>query len=189
MRELFDKTLCEKYPKIFAQRRGKVTETAMCWGFEHGDGWYNIIDSLCSNIQRHIDRSHEERELAIRFNTMKSDALADNWLRFDEWYKTISPEHRESYQKRVLEAPFQEIKDVVPQVEAVQVKEKFGTLRFYYQGGDDAIRAMVNMAESMSARTCEKCGAPGKVRQGGWIHTYCDQHEDEYQKSRGEDLE
>ena len=47
---------------------------------------------------------------------------------------------------------------------ADQVKEKFGTLRFYYTGGDDRIDGMVRMAESMSAVTCETCGAPGKLR-------------------------
>ena len=57
-----------------------------------------------------------------------------------------------------------------------QVKEKFGTLRFYYTGGDDEISGMVRMAESMSGVVCEECGAPGKRRGGGWIYTACDAH-------------
>jgi hypothetical protein len=57
-----------------------------------------------------------------------------------------------------------------------QVKEKFGTLRFYYSGGDDSIDGMVRMAESMSAVTCEECGIPGRIRHGGWISTLCDEH-------------
>jgi hypothetical protein len=67
-----------------------------------------------------------------------------------------------------------------------QVKEKFGTLRFYYSGGDDYISGMVSLAESMTAVTCEGCGNPGKSRGGGWIHTYCDPCEEarnqEYKK-------
>ena len=63
--------------------------------------------------------------------------------------------------------------EVVPQVTLDQVKEKFGTLRFYYTGGDDVIDGMVTMAESMSGVTCEECGSPGKRGGGGWITTLC----------------
>jgi hypothetical protein len=54
-----------------------------------------------------------------------------------------------------------------------QVKEKFGTLRFYYTGGDDYIRGMVSLAESLTGVTCESCGNVGERRGGGWVHTYC----------------
>lgn len=63
-----------------------------------------------------------------------------------------------------------------------QIKEKFGGLRFYYDGGDDMVDGMVRMAESWAARACEECGAPGKIRHGGWIRTLCDQHEAERQE-------
>lgn len=64
--------------------------------------------------------------------------------------------------------------DTCPQVVAVQVKEKFGTLRFYYEGGDEYIQGITSMAEAMSGVTCEACGVPGTARHGGWIHVYCD---------------
>jgi hypothetical protein len=63
----------------------------------------------------------------------------------------------------------------------VQVKEKFGGLRFYYNGGDDYIRGLASMAESMSTSTCEECGAPGKQRGRSWIYTACDAHAKEDQ--------
>lgn len=47
-----DKALVEKYPEIFRDRRGNMMETAMCWGFEHGDGWYDILDRLCAELMR-----------------------------------------------------------------------------------------------------------------------------------------
>jgi hypothetical protein len=65
---------------------------------------------------------------------------------------------------------------VVAQVTLDQVKEKFGTLRFYYSGGDDEISGMVAMAESMSGVTCEECGSPGKQVGGGWVTTLCEEH-------------
>lgn len=140
MREELDEKLCANYPKIFKDRNAPMAETAMCWGFECGDGWYNIINQLCANIQHYTDWNNEN--------------------------------HAKGYKQ------YKE----VPQVVAVQVKEKFGTLRFYYDGGDDTISGMVRMAESMSAVTCEECGSLGHQRSGGWIRTLCDKHEEAYQE-------
>ena len=67
------------------------------------------------------------------------------------------------------------------QVVVEQVKEKFGTLRFYYQGGDDFIAGAVWLAENMTDHLCEVCGGIGKTRKGGWVRTLCDQHEAERQ--------
>jgi hypothetical protein len=72
--------------------------------------------------------------------------------------------------------------EVVPQVVVEQIKEKFGGLRFYYQGGDEQIHGMVRMAEAWAANCCEDCCAPGKRRSGGWIRTLCDLHEAEHQE-------
>ena len=141
MRDDLDRQLCEKYPLIFADRNKSMMETCMCWGFEHGDGWYQIIDSLCANIQSHIDWQNEN---------------------FAKGYP--------HYEKPV------------PQVVAQQVKEKFGTLRFYYNGGDDVIDGMVRMAESWSAVACEECGAPGTQNSQGWIKTLCETHRQERDK-------
>jgi hypothetical protein len=150
MKQDLDEALCAKYPKIFVNRHGDVKETLMCWGFECSDGWYNIINQLCANIQHHIDWSIKNNSWDI------------------EWNKEHPDEQRE-------------VREVVSQVVAVQIKEKFGTLRFYYDGGDAEIRGMTRMAESMSSVTCEECGNPGKTRGGGWVRTLCDHHEQAYQ--------
>jgi hypothetical protein len=70
-------------------------------------------------------------------------------------------------------------KPQVKQVIVAQMKEKFGTLRFYYDGGDEYIRGLVSMAESLSEITCEECGKPGELRQGGWLKTLCDEHHEQ----------
>ena len=66
----------------------------------------------------------------------------------------------------------------VPQVVVEQIKEKLGTLRFYYQGGDDYVSGLVSMAEAITEVTCEECGSTGALRHGGWIKTLCDEHEE-----------
>jgi hypothetical protein len=62
---------------------------------------------------------------------------------------------------------------------AEQVKEKFGTLRFYISGAHEliheAVYERINQAEIESSRTCEHCGEPGKLDNSfGWIKTYCE---------------
>jgi len=137
MRQELDKLLCEKYPKMMVNRNLPMTETCMCWGFDCGDGWFNILNQLMGNIQHHIDWKNRNGE-------------------------------------------------VVQQVTLDQVKEKFGTLRFYYTGGDEYIHGMVAMAEAMSGVTCEGCGNPGERKGGGWIHTYCEPCETKREKERAE---
>ena len=55
-----------------------------------------------------------------------------------------------------------------------QVKEKWGTLRLYYSGGDEFVMGVISMAEAMSAVTCERCGSPGKTNDSGWLSTLCE---------------
>ena len=127
MKQELQEELFEKYPKIFRQKDLSMQETAMCWGIETGDGWFNIVDMLCCQIQWHIEHN----------------------LKKDEAGEDI-------------------------QVEATQIKEKFGTLRFYYHGGNEFIRGLVSMAEGISGRICEDCGAPGTQNSKGWIRTQCE---------------
>jgi hypothetical protein len=62
------------------------------------------------------------------------------------------------------------------QFEILQVKEKFGGLRIYVNDADDNICLFIETAQLASSRTCEVCGQPGTMREGGWIRTLCDQH-------------
>lgn len=53
-REL-DELLCQRYPRIFRDRHAPMTDTGMCWGLACNDGWYALIDTLCAEIQQHVD--------------------------------------------------------------------------------------------------------------------------------------
>ena len=57
---------------------------------------------------------------------------------------------------------------------AVQVKEKYGGLRFYVESGSDAVYDLIDAAEHESLKTCETCGEPGELRGVGWVSTRCD---------------
>lgn len=60
-------------------------------------------------------------------------------------------------------------------LQATQVKEKFGGLRFYTTPRDDEIHGMIELAESMSYHICEKCGSTEGVSstEKGWVRTRC----------------
>jgi hypothetical protein len=177
MRQELDKLLCEKYPKMMVNRNKPMQETCMCWGFECGDGWFNILNQLMGNIQHHIDWKDKQREYARTYNEMATQAKAGNFDLFEESMKdTVSLEYKEKRLAEIVAGDFRQVPDAIPQVTLDQVKEKFGTLRFYYTGGDEYIRGMVTMAEAMSGTTCEECGNPGQLRGRGWIYTACDAH-------------
>lgn len=148
MNKTLDETLVTRYPLIFSNRYKSPSETLMCFGFECGDGWFEIIDILCRQIQHHIDFNLKRRELFSKSAHQGSDIVIPN----------------------------------IEQVVAVQVKEKFGTLRFYYDGGDDYILGAVSMAEAMSTSICETCGKPGKLYTNEWWYVACDDHVKEKDK-------
>lgn len=74
----------------------------------------------------------------------------------------------------VLLQAYLDLHPEVTQVEACQVKEKFGGLRFYTDGGDYLTDKMVEGAEACSYQVCEVCGSISGVHQTeGWIKTLC----------------
>jgi len=73
MREELDKQLVEKYPLLYRDRHAPMTETAMCWGFCCGEGWYNIIDTLsallCSEYNQAKER-YQKKDMKVSKNIM-----------------------------------------------------------------------------------------------------------------------
>ena len=84
MKQELDTLLCEKYPKMMVNRNKDMKETCMCWGFECGDGWFNILNQLMDNIQHHIDWKEKQRKWAIDYNEMAAQPKAGNFDLFEE---------------------------------------------------------------------------------------------------------
>jgi hypothetical protein len=61
---------------------------------------------------------------------------------------------------------------VIPEI--IQIKEKFGMLRFYVHGTNPAMRDLIAEAEARSKFVCESCGLLGELRNDGWLHVACD---------------
>jgi hypothetical protein len=135
MNKILDNYLCEAYPRIFVERSKSPRESCMGRGFECGNGWFPIINSLCYQIQNHIDNHNK---------------------------------YVKKYDKKGTP---------IPQFVALQVKEKFGALRIYSQGGDAFCEGVIAFAESISTHFCEICGKGGILFTGrteGWITTLCE---------------
>lgn len=176
MRKELDEALCVKYPLIFKDRNADMRTTAMCWGLECGDGWYNIIDVLCGLL------TSDYRQAQSRYDSIKDKVDQPQW----EGSKKIIT------QEQIDEAKTKLDEEAAKVPVAVQVKEKFGGLRFYVQAATDKHYQYISFAESMSYRTCEECGSPGKTYTDGWHMTLCDIHaamngkEEEYQYEENE---
>lgn len=108
--------LLTDFPNLYQQYQLPMTMTCMCWGFDCGDGWFDLIYRLSKAIT-------------------EQDANA----------------------------------------EATQVKEKFGTLRFYTGGISEAVWKLINDAEDESGTICEVCGTKENVsiNESGWLSTLC----------------
>lgn len=76
-----------------------------------------------------------------------------------------------------------------PQVEATQVKEKFGTLRFYTNGISDWQEGVISFAEWMSGTICDVCGKAGTLNRNGWIACRCPEHKESYELEESESAE
>jgi hypothetical protein len=120
-----EEEILNKYPLLYKDKSLSPRESLMCFGFECGPGWYDILDRLSAKLEKEIEKF-----------------LQDN-----------------------------------PQAEyaprAVQVKEKYGSLRFYMHGSTEAMENFITEAEEESERTCENCGKEGKANDGGWIRVLC----------------
>lgn len=155
MRDDLDKKLCAEFPSIFRDRNGDAKDTCMCWGFP-GDGWYDLIRNICLFIDNAIANA-------------KSQAI----------YK-YKNKHGINYIDDLSPEVLKELKVDEMAVVAEQVKEKFGTLRFYCSGKNlpedtwAEISGAVSMAEMMSAEICDSCGNRGQMRGPGWLSVKCD---------------
>jgi hypothetical protein len=144
-REAFESMMLRKFPLIFRDLRGPMSETCMAWGVDISSGWYDLFHDLCVDIDKELDN-----------------------------------------------LPYR----ISKRFKALQIKEKFGGLRFYtsnfYYSGDSEdvkkiqkkVDKLIADAENLTYETCETCGEPGRLRKKGWWVTLCDTHQQERERAR-----
>jgi hypothetical protein len=168
MKAELDEKLCKLAPHLFADRRASMHSTCMCWGFEVGDGWYGLLEEAALKLEPLCKAEH------------------DKYVHLEKsWYRYIRTVLYKSVKIEVLFKVLYWIAHrLLPNLDnpfywygggprASQVKEKFGTLRFYLTHGTDEMYAIIGEAQQKSAKTCETCGKPGRIRGRGWYYTRC----------------
>jgi len=138
---------------------GEPLMLAMQWGFECGDGWFDLIHRLSVDIAEHAQTyglhpyasQVKEKFGSLRFH-----------MQFREKVATVIQEC-----------------GIDPQT------GRWANGEVEYLPGVKEIRALLRHAEEASASICEGCGAPGSLITDGWHHVHCAQCEAEYRRKRG----
>lgn len=103
--------------------------------------------------------------------------IPKGWHTTVQWLCSCIQWHCDNLQRR------HKVEDDRFQVVCVQVKEKFGGLRFYTDGNDAYVDGLISMADTVCAHTCIDCGTTHNVimRNTGWISPLCDKCNDAYE--------
>jgi len=89
MTKELEEQLYKKYPNLFIQRRWSIQESAMGWGFQCDDGWYELIDVLCSKLSSNVEATTvKEKFGGLRFYINNGT---------DKDYELIFQAQRDSY--------------------------------------------------------------------------------------------
>lgn len=125
MKAELQKQIVDKCPKLFSYRpEPGAPFLSIVFGMECGDGWFKILDNLCTKLEECINRLPEEAQEYCC---------------------------------------------------ASQVKEKYGSLRFYMCSSTDEMEDLISEAEKESTKTCEYCGKPGTIDYDQtWLSCLCE---------------
>jgi hypothetical protein len=164
--------LVKKYPELFGVEEDSQEPFAH-FGFECGIGWYDIIDKACqiiySEYKHHLYmQKMYKRDLDDIEKTIQKRQSWDK-DKTREWIIAHTEASYSSYSKMA-----EEEKERLPKT--AQIKEKFGTLRWYINNADKTSQKIIDFAELMSENTCEVCGEYGKTYTTGWHKTFCLKH-------------
>jgi hypothetical protein len=151
--------LWEKYPIIFSGRHLTLQQSLIPFGFECGDGWYNLIDELCENVMTLIG----DKDITVTAAQVKEKF---GGLRF--YYDIRSPDTF--------------IGNIGYRISRFMFKLKWGQMYWkiqdfrkkFYKTLEEKIRDAIHDGEDKSYDTCEICGEPGETRGRGWVSTQCD---------------
>lgn len=182
----FEQELMHKYPDLWPRDAdGNVRESDCGAGVPVG--WEALVDNLCGAIDRHVKHHVNYVERNHRWFAMKMTAykkcvvpistLVHSLLQPSEAQMSIHVGARTYNTTLQAKAnaffrhfqPYHKFnKYSVEKITVAQIKQKFGSLRFYYDGnGDDTIRGMVQLAEYISSHTCEITGNAGSIHKSG----------------------
>jgi hypothetical protein len=193
----FNEYLVERYPTLFPKDEQGNPIQPSC-GIWCPVGWENLVDDLCKALTSYccMQQVYTEKYKPIRI--VKEWFYKKIFTKvFNPIYNKFNPYKKQIFSTAAQRAKFQEeskfkmgiwnclnkIRKIfypyykwdispVPPVTIDQIKEKFGQLRFYYDGGDTKVAGMVSFAEYLSASICQNTGNRGSLcKRGSWYAT------------------
>lgn len=175
MKKELEDALFQKYPKLFRDIKYLECE----------DGWYELISTMCYQIQGYIINARNGAARTKRYNRALKQALSGNIANLEYYYR-LSKDKDVLVAKEIEMRNFRTVwLDRIPtQMHFTQIKEKFGRLRVYSVGGDAYCEGIIAMAEGMSGKICERCSVPGQPTKSGWIKTLCKECTNERYRTR-----
>ncbi len=77
--------LYEKYPDLFSNKDKGIQNSCMAWGCEVGNGWYEIISSVCWMIVQHERNQEDNRKYLENNDPEKLASLPEYFsVKFDQ---------------------------------------------------------------------------------------------------------
>ena len=177
----FEQKLMDKYPDLFYKNEDGSLECPC--GVWIPQGWEKIVDNLCGAINNYIKCIYRlDREIINKtYYLWHGIGELLDWghrrflklfPKFNKWeYNKPFFSFVEKFRQRSYKC-VKYNKVYPPAAKIDQIKEKFGSLRFYYFGGDKEIAGMVRFAEYLCSKTCEVSGEEGEIcSNGSWYGT------------------
>ena len=161
-------------------------------------GWENTVEDLLRSIDEYTrtPRNVCDLSLAYKFKIAYNSILRKlirkikprPWISGESgpWSKVMSVIHNMCFMF-ILSTKSHYRNKYPPQVSICQIKEKYATLRVYHNGGDDRVKGMIDMAESICSVTCQSTGSRTGVYTNisGWVSILDPKVAKKIRKARG----
>lgn len=157
MKRELDAALVRDFPLTFA-RDSRGREPWSMFGFECSDGWEPSI-----------------RKTAEKLEPLFAIGIVETSL--PNFIHKITPKAVIKFLSRIAPSSFLLfLTRNTGYFRTAQLKEKFGTGRWYLSCGTDEMHEIVSAWELETDTICETCGKPGELRGRGWLYTACFDH-------------
>ena len=150
MKKELQEIIFESCPLLYSDRNKSINESAIAWGIQCADGWFDLILELSVKLER----------LVISFIDENKNTIPCMWCGGKEQDKHINCGPNKRFEPRHPKADC--------------VKEKFASLRMCLSYETDEMANLISEYEDRSQTICEDCGKTGSVKGKAWLRTQCD---------------